>query len=775
LPRKTLPAKSAADDKFLLQRVRAEASRGNTTQALNLARQLCRQSPSVEHDRELRGLFLTFIETHLRKDSTADARKLLNEAEDYKSAEPDWWEKLATFRAKLGERQRVEELLARMPNTTVRPRLMAILADGAMADRQRGRELIAPEDRPAFDQIRLALAHYEKGNDTDAREALQGVGLQSPYLEWKVMIRGLIAWAGNEDAKAIENWSRLDAERMPSRLVAHLRAGIDPAYLASLPPALAKAAQTRLAASSHPILMSLQELQFLLASPDSFSKAFKKARTIVPMMKVAFPALAPRMMNCFYWLILQIGNPDDLLTYEQVFGPHPDDKKLNRLRAMMAESIPQFALAYGCFKLFEVEVAADTARWSGAAGKLARAMIFERMGRNAEEYEAAEPGDQFTADMLSDLMQGNQPALSKKASLSPNAEACYRQAVALAPDWPTATESLTELFAIAGRFAEVEEVASQFLKYHPDHADAMCELGIAQAEQNKTDEAIATFRKAVANNPLDRVLRTRLGGLFLTRARTEAAAADYGGVETSLREAIGHFEGLGGDIARAMNVAIACKRKLPDDAARSLAEFGPRAEEPSVAYLLMVEALRVKVPKSYQTETQVRFNAKLDAPLTRQQLSNLLQCLRQYRLESPIYRGIGPHEKRIFAVVTSWLAGKPEREELIELGFTLLQLELPKPLLELVKHGNARFKRDAALAYLTGEQAILQKPKSYSVRKVGTNFRQARNYLEDASDERSALILKAIDEHCDRDKRLEGAINGFDFFGFGGFGGGFFE
>ena len=49
------------------------------------------------------------------------------------------------------------------------------------------------------------------------------------------MLRGLIAWSANDDGKAQENWGRLNAERLPARLVAPLRYTTDKAFASHLP------------------------------------------------------------------------------------------------------------------------------------------------------------------------------------------------------------------------------------------------------------------------------------------------------------------------------------------------------------------------------------------------------------------------------------------------------------------------------------------------------------------------------------------------------------
>src|SRR5947207_13345360 len=75
----------------------------------------------------------------------------------------------------------------------------------------------------------------EAGQDEAMRETLQPISLRSPFLEWKLLLLGLQAYYQNDDARALENWQRLSAERLPARLAAPIRGQLDPAYLSSQP------------------------------------------------------------------------------------------------------------------------------------------------------------------------------------------------------------------------------------------------------------------------------------------------------------------------------------------------------------------------------------------------------------------------------------------------------------------------------------------------------------------------------------------------------------
>src|SRR5436309_2300807 len=57
-----------------------------------------------------------------------------------------------------------------------------------------GRDKLPENLRPGFDAVRTAFDHYQAGRDDDARAALDAIGLGSPFLEWKLLLRGLIAY-----------------------------------------------------------------------------------------------------------------------------------------------------------------------------------------------------------------------------------------------------------------------------------------------------------------------------------------------------------------------------------------------------------------------------------------------------------------------------------------------------------------------------------------------------------------------------------------------------
>ena len=206
---------------------------------------------------------------------------------------------------------------------------------------QRGRDLVSADLRADFDLIRKAFAEYDQGHDEAARQTLQSVGLQSPYLDWKLLLRGLLAWSANDDGRALENWQRLDPERLPARLAAPFRSSLEPAYRNALPPEEAKRVARRADQIGHPMLHGLRELQKLLGTPETLPRALNQVPSLLGMLKMSFPHLVPKLGNCFYWLIVQGGQPNDLDRYEKLFGRPPDDPEFFRLRRRSDGNVQQ--------------------------------------------------------------------------------------------------------------------------------------------------------------------------------------------------------------------------------------------------------------------------------------------------------------------------------------------------------------------------------------------------------------------------------------------------
>src|SRR5262249_33190247 len=152
------------------------------------------------------------------------------------------------------------------------------------------------------------------------RETLQGIGLRSPFLEWKLLMRGLQAYYQGNDGRAIDNWQRLTAERLPARLAAPLRARIDAAFRLAQPPAAQTALQQQAdRLGGQGFAPQLRAIQTALSGDGKFSQAFRNAENVLPSLNEQAADLIPRLGSCFYWAIITGGGPEDVPRYLRVF------------------------------------------------------------------------------------------------------------------------------------------------------------------------------------------------------------------------------------------------------------------------------------------------------------------------------------------------------------------------------------------------------------------------------------------------------------------------
>ncbi|HZY88855.1 MAG TPA: hypothetical protein VFE78_28785, partial [Gemmataceae bacterium] len=446
---------SAAD---LRARVGRAGREGRTQQALELAKQLHKYEPTPAHLELLKGAYLARARQLRAQGHARDAVTVLEAAQRI-DASLAYLEELALELAAAGAVRQALALIGRLPESLAAARVLARAADAALEQGAAGRDLLPPALHAEFDGVLLAFKHLEAGRDDEARAALQPLGLRSPLLEWKLLLRGLQAYYLNEGPRALENWQRLDPERLPARLAAPYRAQLDPTFRNAQPPATQAALQNqldRLQGSSLP--PQLRALRAALADRESLAPAFRQAEALLPALRQAAPQLVPRLAACLYWEATD-ANPEDALRYQRVFGAPADDPHLHRLRALAREREGALDEAHRHWEQYEQDVAANPAAWPGDQAARVRSLIWLHMGRNADKV----PGP----DKLKELPDFLRNHAGRLRPLSPPAEQCFRRAAELAPDQIEPYEALFVYLREAGPPARAEKAGRQLLERFP--------------------------------------------------------------------------------------------------------------------------------------------------------------------------------------------------------------------------------------------------------------------------------------------------------------------
>jgi len=730
------------------ERVARALRAGDYGAALETARALHALSPTPDALALRRRTLAAAAGYFADHDRAADFNRAMAEADALDQTDPAWTVERACLLARGG---RAAEALERVEEAD-RPRVVGHIADRAV--RIRVKDFLPPELHAGFDAILAAFGYHEAGNEAAARAALEAVGLRSPFLDWKMLLRGLLAHAAADDARAAENFARLDPARLPARLAAPLRAAVDPAFQAALPAETAAAlAARRQKLTAGPTTDLLRAIARELGRDKPLAPAFRAAGEVLPHLKKDATDLVPRLANCLYHAVAAQGQPDDLPRFRKLFGDPPDDPGFHRLQAVITEQIGDPPRVHAHWQKFEAWLATGPAGWPPPQLARARAVVWERMGENARH--ALDADDDDPADPFG--LFAPSPRRKKPKPLDPPAEACFRKAAALAPDWPVAAGKLFETLVEAGKPAEAEAEARTFLAAHPDDLFTLTSLaGLVQA-QGRAADAAGLWLRALALNPLDKATRFLTASAVLGAARRKltegdgtAAAAVLDRHDSLLAEQVA--AGLPG-----LRAVILMKLGRPDAAAaqrdQALAVPGARL---GAAYRMMVDGQLAKLKPADKKAADQRFAAELAGPPTPHEVNQLIAAYDMYHIDGVAYRGQKTHEKKVFDQAARCVAAKAPEVDFERLAGLFVGKYEWKYAKKFADACLQRFPANPALLLARSEAGLGTNEREYHVEG---RLRRAKELAEASAEPRYRALAARIDEV------LKEVATPFDFLG----------
>jgi tetratricopeptide (TPR) repeat protein len=616
----------------------------------------------------------------------------------------DWHEQLAQELAAAGSVQRALALLQPYPDSPALPRVLGLAIDAALGQGKAGRALVPPHLQPQFDLVLLAFAQAEAGQDEAARATLQGIGLQSPFLEWKVLLRGLIAYYQGEDQRALENWQRLNQERLPARLAAPLRFTIDPDYRLAQPPATQASLQQkadRLQQSG--LVQPLRAIQAALANEHQLPQAFRLAENSLAALRQQDPLLVPRLASCFYWAVVHTGVPEDMARYRRVFGAPADDPRMKRLDALACDHRHMLTDAHKAWQEFEKDVTDAPAAWPGDQARRVRALIWHHMGTNA----AGIPDNDDLRDMPAFLR--NHP--DRPRPLKPGPEVCFERSLELAPDRLETHEALFQYWRRKDKTKEAVKVGNRLLESFPDHVPTLEALGDLQLKQKHFAAGLDLFQRALRHNPLERRLRGKVSYAHMLNARHHAEADRFDDARREYQAALALGEGQK-DVSVLCKWA-ACEFKAGDTArAEELMReaLGEGDNRLNVAYSMLIEAIRLKLPRPLKTRFDRDFKAFVAEPPAAAAAAAIAQTAASHRATGVTYTGQKTHEKLVTGYLEKALPAEFTEPQLVTICAALADLQSRKVALKYIRRAQRLFPNDPAFYVFEAQHNIAQGP-----------------------------------------------------------------
>jgi tetratricopeptide (TPR) repeat protein len=662
----------------------AKARRENRTQqALELVRQLIKQEPTDEHRDLLRQVTLERGQQLQTDGKPRDAVTVLTHALTLGGG-PGYVADVAQKLAACGGIGPALAALPQIADPMQRQRVIQCGADAAMAKGPQGKVWLPADLHPAFDLIVQAFAHYEARRDDEARAALQGIGLQSPFLEWKLLLRGLLAFAINDDARAVENWQRLDPARLPSRLCATMRATIDPAFLAAQPFTVQQTLRAKtLQQQGLPIASLMRELRDLLHK-EQLAPAFRKVDPIITILKRDHPALVARLAQCFYWAIIDHGEAEDLPRYARAFGFPADDPHLRRLNALALETRGMWPDAHEAWQDFINEVANNPTAWPGETGRRVQALIWARMADNA--------GPTRKRGRPTGIFPG---FLDEPSPLKPTAEQCLEKAIKLAPDRLESYLALLASYRMAGKDAKARRVGNDLLKLFPDHFETLATMAAICMDSKDFKKAQEYLEKAIQANPLERRLRTALARAKQNYGLALTLASKFDEAREQYEQALHVRDGSKTPLLCQWAVAE-LKSKNPQRAAELIAQTQAEPNHRlACLFGLVGESVRAKLPTADKKRIAKDFkDALVQTPTPPEVLVLVESAAHQRETHDDAFVGQKTQEKTILKFLDSVNYSNFDEKQLSRLCDSLKALEARRPWLRCVTHAHRHFKKN---------------------------------------------------------------------------------
>ena len=691
-------------------RVQALFAAGDVHGAYLAARLLNADQPTADHLKLLKTLAIgaaTMLESTGKQ---FEFNRLMAEADQIDPQDPAWIVERACLLARGG---RLADALMRVDESN-RSRILGYGVDRAL--KSRSKEFLPDELHDGFDAIVAAFKHYESGDDAAAKATLEPIGLRSPFLEWKVLLRGLIAFANGEDARAAENFARLDRGRVPYRLCSPYYATADAGYRASVPPPIAAELEERFhRLNSGGIVPGLREVAKHLGRNREMPPVFRAVEGMLHALRNR-PGLLKRLGRCLYHAIIYQGQPEDLVRYRQQFGAHPDDPSFFRLQARIAEELGEEGLAIRNWLRYEEWLATKPAGWPESILNRVRAMIWLRIG--------------------SDLDDENRPG--------PSCLDCLRRAVQLAPDWEPASRELYVELVDRKLHEEAEAVVRALLVHQPDRPEPLQRLAAMVARQNRPDEALELYLRARTLDPLNESIGTRAACTVLAVARTVIAGKKPAAAQTLFDEHAELLKQFTPNDSTVMRAVLAKKLGDQPQLETLLNELHAKPfRRLSLHFSLAVESTLVKIKPADRKDAEQSLAAALEETPHPIEVLLLLLAYDMYDEYGITYRGQKSQIKKFLALCSRVHEAKAPEEDYEVLGDTLRfrdELKLTKKYaLEYLR----RFPRNPKFGLLLAEALFDLMEPPHRIRGI---LVVARDHAERSKEKRHSALIPRIDE-----------------------------
>ena len=630
---------------------------------------------------------------------------------------------------------------------------MRVRVQNSVADRAVTNGLpdsVEPADRPAAQAVCQALRYLEQGDEQQAAGAIKDIPRGSPFADWKLFVRGLIAYYRHERVEMAANWDRLDANRAAARIAAPLKA-LD--LVAARPdnqplPAAFDRLERGVFATS--LLSTLPDLERCMSDDDrtGFVHRLKRCCAGAGWGKLPY-ALCERLTSlCVDWAISC--EDEDLLTnLESWLVPQSLDPRWHRAHAVLHETASgdphEIELRWAAF----VDALPEAQGVSDQDRTILRALVWQHQAQSLVLDVNARVDDS------DDDPSG--PEWQEERKLAPMlremAIEYFNRSIAALPTHAAIYRDLAKAFTHWNKFAEAAQVWQRMLEHFPNDVEALS--SVASYYLLDGDDPIRSLEpalKVLHLRPLDETLRQNAWFTHLAAARkySQIGNWDRGRDMFSAAAALeSRPERALWRVARQAIFELAAGQKQKDclPRAEELVEQSLQMRpEPTAALLILsAEASRYGLPKKVRDRFVPLWNEAIKRPGDSSTAGALCELLCSY-LESGVeYTGHKKHANDVANYIRRAQRITYTQRDL-EQVCRFLQVAKKTPLARtLIKKGSLRFPDCAYFQFQMGEAEFDRGPMSCNRRRAIGYFQRVlalTEKLDDSSSKRLADLSR---------------------------------
>lgn len=309
--------------------------------------------------------------------------------------------------------------------------------------------------------------------------------------------------------------------------------------------------------------------------------------------------------------------------------------------------------------------------------------------------------------------------------------------------------------------ARAEQTARRLLERFPDHVPTLEALGDLHMSHEDYAEGLELFLRALKINPLERRLRRKITTANLFHARKLVEADRFDEARAGYQKALSYDEDP--DKSTVYCKWSACEFKAGNAARaeellqQALTYGGSRL---AVAYSMLIETIRLKLPGSLRTRFNKEFNAALAEPASPAAARAIANTAGSHQQAGVTYHGQKTHEKKVLAYLEKSLHCPFTQEQLKDTCVSLLELEAWKMLRAFTALGHRHFPKNPHFVFLEAESYVAMGPRRCPVWKVGELLDKAVKLARALpADKEQQQLLELID-HRRHMIGLDGPLSG---------------